>query len=109
MTQETERPRPVVDAAGQQKRRSDVIGAIAAVLAGIPIVLLSLNEDLMTAQQVSGITVFLGLLTGAALVIFARQDLKTALGVETQVTPSSDPMDDAGVPLVPIADDFLED
>lgn len=109
MTTTTERPRPVVDAATQQKRRSDIIGAIAAVLGGIPILLLLFYEDLFTAQQASGITVFLGLLTGAALVIFARQDLKTALGVETQVTPVADPMDDASVPLVPIADDFLDD
>jgi len=105
----SDQPRPVVDAAANQKRRGDIIGAIALVLGGVPALILLFDMDALTAAQVSGITLFLGLLTTAAMVLFARQDLKTALNVETQVTPVASPRDDEGVPFVPIALDSFED
>lgn len=105
----SEQPRPVVDAAADQKRRGDIIGAIALVLGGIPALILLFSAEALTAVQVAGITAFLGLLTSAAMVLFARADLKTALAVETQVTPVMSPRDDEGAPFVPIALDSYED
>ncbi len=105
----SEQPRPVVDAAASQKRRGDIIGAIALVLGGIPALILLFSANALTAAQVAGITVFLGLLTTAAMVLYARRDLKTALDVESQVTPSASPKDDEGGPLVPIALDGYDD
>ncbi len=96
-----EQPRPVVDAASFQKRRQDVIGAAMGVVFFIPTMLLLYDPDLLTAAQLAGTTTFLGLISGALMVIVGRVDYKTALKVETQVTPSASAMSDDGVPLVP--------
>lgn len=93
--------RPVMDVAESQKRRQDIISAVSVVLAAIPALVLAFNADLLSAAAVAGITVFLGVLSGAAMVIYGRKDLATAFHVESQVTPTANPRDDAGNVLSP--------
>ncbi len=104
-----DQPRPVVDRAATQTRRQEIIAAVFLVLAAIPAIILVFAPEALTAAQVSGITVFLGVLMSASLVIFGRQDLTAALKVEVEVTPMISPRDDEGGPLVPVALDGLDD
>jgi hypothetical protein len=104
-----EQPRPVVDAAESQQRRGDIIGATAAVLGGLPALLLTFGVINWSADQIAAYGVFLGVFTGAVMVIFGRRDVGTALAIEDVVTPVASPRDDDLVPLVPIANDGLED
>ncbi len=96
-----ERPRPVVDAASSQRRRQDIIGAVMAVVFFVPTLLLLYDPNLLTAAQLAGTSTFLGLISGALMVVVGRADYKQALKIEAEVTPGESPQDKDGVPLVP--------
>lgn len=55
-----------------------------------------------TASQISQVSVFIGVLTGAIAYIMG-------LNAESKVTPTESPRDDELVPLVPVASDGAQD
>lgn len=106
---DTNQPRPVVDAAQNQNTRAKWIGAIAAVLGALPSFLLAFGLIDWSGEQIAAYTAFLGVTTGAVSFVIGSSDVKTALQVESQVTPVASPRDDQGAPFVPVAIDSYED
>lgn len=97
----TGQPRLVVDAAQSQNTRAKWIGAIAAVLGALPAFLLAFAVIDWSGEQIAAYTAFLGVTTGAVSFALGASDVKTALQVESQVTPVESPRDNSGAPLVP--------
>ena len=96
-----EQARPVVDAAAAQKRRQNIIESVkGVVIAGLGLVAL-VWTDLISAETMGGILLFIGAVFVSLQVVLGRQDYRTALSVESLVTPAESPMDNDGVPLVP--------
>ena len=108
MTQEVGRPRPVVNTAHKETVAARVVAGSAAILGGLPALLIGFGLVDWGATEVAAYSTFLGLVTGGVLTMLGQQTKKNALEVEAQVTPVHDPMGDAGTPLVPIADDGYE-
>jgi hypothetical protein len=81
-------PRPVAHAARW-------VAGIAAILGGLPTVLLSFDVITWTAEQVGAYGTFLGIVVGAVAMILG-------VNVESKVTPVESPRDADGIPLVPI-------
>lgn len=92
----SEQDRPVVSA-------SRILGAIS-LLAGIfPIGATAFGwVDGWGAEQYNAYSAIVGAIVTAIALAFG-------IRVEKDVTPTSNPRDDSLVPLVPIADDFLDD
>lgn len=90
-----EQPRPVFNAAR-------ALGALSMVLGVVPLVGTAFGWIEWTADQTNAYITAVGTVIGA---------LALALGirVEKEVTPNSNPRDNALVPLVPIANDGLEE
>ena len=99
--EDLEQPRPVVDAAVAQKRRQNIIESVkGVVIAGLGLLAL-IWTDLLTAETMGGILLFIGAVFVSLQVVLGRQDYRTALSVESLVTPTESPKDSDGVPLVP--------
>lgn len=90
------RPQPVNWAAR-------ITGAAALLLNGTPPLLLEFDVIEWSAAQMGAFQVWAGGVLVAAISILLGQR------ASHEVTPTSDPRDDSLVPLVPIADDVLED
>lgn len=90
-----DRPRPLMDAAA---RLSQVIGILGSLTTGL------VGFGILTIVQGDAVTGLLGTLPG---VVTAVASVLSAFGVvragEPQVTPLSDPRDDAMIPLRPAA------
>lgn len=90
------RPQPVNWAAR-------ITGAAALLLNGTPPLLIEFEWIEWTVNQLAAWEAFVGGVLVAALSILSGQR------ASREVTPVSDPKDNSLVPLVPIADDVLED
>jgi hypothetical protein len=90
-----------MDQAEANKRRQDIIeavkGIVLAVIALIPLFWM----DLITAQQMGGLLILIGVIFVALQVVLGRQSLREAEAVEALVTPSNNPKDDEGNMLTP--------
>ena len=101
-----------VDLAVANKRRQDIIeaakGVTLAAIAFTPLIFM----DALTAQQMSGLLILVGAVFVGLQVIFGRMTLADAQAdaakaveeakvVESQVTPTANPRDDAGNVLSP--------
>ena len=96
-----EQPRPVVDAAVTQNRRSQIIESIkGVVIAGLGLTAI-LWTDLIQPDVMGGLLLLIGTVFVSLQVVLGRQDYRTALSVESLVTPGESPQDKDGVPLVP--------
>ena len=92
---EESQPRPVVNA-------SRILGAASMVLGVVPMVGSAFGWVDWNVDQVSAYTLSVGTVIGAIALVFG-------IRVEKEVTPMTSPRDDALVPLVPIANDGLDD
>ena len=88
-------PRPAVKAAR-------IVAGLIVVFDGLPALLTAFNLVNWSADQWAAVNGFVGVLIAAISIWFGIQ-------VERQVTPIASPRDDSLVPLVPIADDGLDD
>jgi hypothetical protein len=89
------RPRPV-------RRASQIIGGIVVILNGVPGLFLAFELIDWNAVQIGAYSTFVGVLA-------AGISIALGLRAEKAVTPVADPRDDLLVPLVPIANDGLDD